>query len=298
MRELKIINHIRKQAGKQGKGVKLGIGDDCAVLEYDKKQYLLWASDMLAEGTHFDIKKDSYRAIGRKAVCVNISDISAMGGRPRYITVSIGVPVGMKTSRINAVYDGIFGICKDYGIKVLGGDTVRSHKLVIDVSIIGFVEKKFLVSRSGAKKGDVILITGPVRNGRKEHLSFIPRLEEARFLVKRCKVNSMIDSSDGIALDMGRICAESKVGARLYEDAIPLSKGLTLSDALYYGESFELLFTMDPKTVRKLFLDLKKIKKAPDYFVIGEIVEKKEGLILVGKEGRVSKLNARGYEHI
>lgn len=298
MKELKLIDHIRKSAGKPGQGVKLGIGDDCAVLDYDKNKYLLWASDMLADGTHFQIKKDSYKQIGKKAVSVNISDISAMGGYPKYITVSIGVPFNMKSFQIHAIYDGILCMCKKHNIKLIGGDTIKSHKLVIDVSIIGFVEKERLVTRHGAKKGDVVLITAPVRDGKKEHLSFVPRIKEARFLVERYKVNSMIDTSDGIALDINRICAESKVGVCLYEDTIPLSKGLTLSDALYYGESFELLFTMNVKEVKKLFLDLKKTKNPPKYFVIGEITDKKSGVNLIGKEGRVSKLKMRGYRHI
>ncbi|MFQ5952861.1 MAG: thiamine-monophosphate kinase, partial [Candidatus Omnitrophota bacterium] len=163
MREIKIIEGIRKRAGRPGKPVKIGIGDDCAVLEFDRKQHLLWASDMLVEGTHFDVKKSGYKRIGYKAVAVNISDIAAMGGLPRYVTVSLGAPPKIKESEIRSIYSGIFSICKDNGIKVIGGDTVRSSSLVIDVSIIGTVEKKRLARRSGAKPGDMVLVTGPVR---------------------------------------------------------------------------------------------------------------------------------------
>ncbi|MFC1643997.1 thiamine-monophosphate kinase, partial [Candidatus Omnitrophota bacterium] len=295
MKELELVARIRKRAGRPGKGVKVGIGDDCAVLEHDAKRYLLWATDMLVEGTHFRLKDAGYDRIGRKAVAVNISDIAAMGGVPRYITVAVGLPAGMKRAVFDAIYGGILSICKEYGIEVVGGDINRSERLIIDISIIGFVEKKRLTKRSGAKEGQLILVTGPVRNGKKEHLDFTPRLEEARFLTERRGVSSMIDVSDGIAMDLGRICSESGVGCILYADAVPLSEGLSLEDALYYGESFELLFTMGTKKARELFLYMKRRRETPGYFVIGEITPKKNGLRLIGKEGHASVLKAEGF---
>ena len=298
MRELKLIEEIRKRAGSTGRGVKAGIGDDCAVLKYDSKRYLLWGTDMLVEGTHFRIKEASYSKIGRKAVAVNISDIAAMGGTPRYITVTIGIPDRMGQAAVRDIYKGIFRICRDHDIKVVGGDTNRSARLIIDVSIMGFVEKERLVKRSGAGEGEVVLITGPVRDGRKEHLDFVPRLKEARFLSRRCNVSSMIDVSDGIALDMGRICSESGVGCRLYANAIPLSKGLVLKDALYFGESFELLFTMGINDARKLFLDIRSRRRRPEYFVIGEVTRKSEGMHLIEEEGQPRPLRMEGFRHL
>jgi len=295
MRELKIIEEIRARAGRPTKGVKVGIGDDCAVLDHDGRNYLLWAADMLVEGTHFQRGKVPYKKIGRKAVAVNISDIAAMGGVPKYITVSLGLPKSIERSAVRGIYDGIFGICRDYGIKVAGGDTNRSRDLVIDVSIIGFVEKKRLMRRNGAKQGDLVLVTGPVRDGKKEHMDFTPRLKESRFLTGKYKVSAMIDTSDGIAPDLGRICAESGTGCRLYEDAVPLSAGLAFSDALYFGESFELLFTMDVKEARKLFRGMGQDEFK--YFIIGEITHKREGMRLIEKEGRESALKMEGYRH-
>ncbi|MFH1305079.1 MAG: thiamine-phosphate kinase [Candidatus Omnitrophota bacterium] len=298
MRELKLINEIRKRAGRAGKGVIAGIGDDCAVLKYDKGRYLLWASDMLVAGTHFIPGKTPYEKIGRKAVAVNISDIAAMGGVPLYITVSLGLPRGTRKTDIRRLYDGIFGICREYNIKVVGGDTNRAGALVIDVSVVGIVEKKRLTRRSGAKEGDLILITGPVRNGKKEHLDFEPRLSEARFLSGRHKISSMIDVSDGIAPDAGRICSESGVGCVLYEGAIPLSKGLSVRDALYHGESFELLFTMNPKEAERLFLGMKRRKEVPQYFILGKITRDRDGMCLIEDEGRVTRLKMKGFEHL
>ena len=298
MEELKLIETIRKRAKKSPKGVKLGIGDDCAVLDYDKKRYLLWATDMLVEGTHFRIKNTTYEKIGRKCVNVNVSDIAAMGGVPKYITVTLGLPKNIDKNALNKIYDGIFKACKAYGIQVIGGDTNRSKVLIIDISIIGTVEKKKLLTRSGAKEQQLILITGPIGNGRKEHMDFRPRLEEAEFLASNYKIGAMIDVSDGIAMDASRICTESRSGCRLYEETFPLSKGLSLKDALYFGESFELLFTMDVKEARRLFLDRRVKTKPPKYFVIGEITKRKDGLILVGKEGRLKKLKPRGFKHL
>lgn len=296
MKEIKIINMIQKLAGKPGKGVNTGIGDDCAVLDHDRRKYLLWAADMLVEGTHFR-KEEGYERIGRKSVAVNISDIAAMGGYPKYILISLGVPGKNTESIVREFYKGIKKIADEYGVKILGGDLDRSEKLVIDVSIIGFVEKGRLIKRSGAKEGDIVLVTGPVRDGKKTHLDFAPRLKEARSLSGRYRINSMIDVSDGIAPDMRRVCAVSRVGCRIYDNAIPLSKGLAVEDALYFGESFELLFTMAPREARKLFKHIKNTGKDPNYFVIGEITSKKAGTKRVRKDGRVSELELRGFEH-
>lgn len=300
MEELKLINEIRKRAGKPDKGVKCGIGDDCAVLNYDKKKYLLWATDMLVEGTHFRLKKTPYKKIGRKAVAINISDIAAMAGVPKYILVTIGIPRGTPSRAIRSIYDGIFEICKEYGIKVVGGDTNASDKLVIDVSILGIVEKRRMITRSGAKPGELILITGPVRDGKKEHLDFRPRLEEARSLTRKHKIGSMIDTSDGIAPDLARVCSRSGTGCRLYTNAIRLSKGLSLKDALYYGESFELLFTMEENQAKKLLSDKwgQSLRGQSPFICIGEITHKKSGLLTFDKRGRVSKLKTEGFIHL
>lgn len=298
MKEIKFIEEVRRKAGKPAKGLKVGIGDDCAVIKYDNERYLLWSTDMLIEGTHFRLGKTPFKKIGKKAVAVNVSDIAAMGGRPAYITVAVGVPDKLKLSSLRAIYDGIREACRDYGIRTVGGDTNRSDRLVVDVSIIGFVEKKRLTRRSGAREKDLILVTGPIRNGKKEHLDFTPRLEEARYLTGRYKVSSMIDVSDGIAPDIGRICLESRVGCRLYKDAIPLSEDLSFDDALYYGESFELLFTMPVKEARKLFTPHQARRKSPRYFVIGEITHKRDGRRLIGAEGRAIPLKMMGFEHL
>jgi thiamine-monophosphate kinase len=298
MREIEIIDGIKRMVGAGPVGLKVGIGDDCAVIDRGGKEYVLWAADMLVEGTHFTLGKDPFRKIGHKAVAVNVSDIAAMGGLPEYITVSIGLPSRLKHRDITAIYGGMLEICRRYGMTIAGGDTNRSDRLVLDVSIMGHVEKERLILRSGAKEGDRVLVTGPVRDGKKKHLDIVPRLEEARFLSGEYSVSSMIDVSDGIAMDMGRICRESGTGCLLREDLIPLSRGLALEDALHYGESFELLFTLPPEEAGRLTAVAARGKESCRYYGIGEVTRARDGMRLIGKDGRERKLEMKGYDHL
>lgn len=297
MREIKFIEYLQKRSGKPAKGVKAGIGDDCAVLEFSKDKYLLWASDMLVSGTHFTPEKDPFKKVGRKACAVNISDIAAMGGTPKYITVSIGVPSNRKDASLKEIYDGMYSICKEYDVQIVGGDTVRADKLVLDVSIMGEVKKKEIVLRSGIKGDDVIMITGPVRNGKKTHLDFIPRIEEAQCLVKNFKIHSMIDVSDGIAMDLTRICKASRRGARLDISKIPLSKGSTLKDAMYHGESFELLFTLSEKEAKRLLKATKTGKYAHSFHQIGKIPANCKRILQIDPQKGQIPLKPLGYSH-
>ncbi|MDD4956447.1 MAG: thiamine-phosphate kinase [Candidatus Omnitrophica bacterium] len=298
MKELAFIERIRSRAGRPPRGIRAGIGDDCAVIEGHDGKYILWAADMLVDGTHFRLRECGYGKAGRKAVAVNLSDIAAMGGIPKYVLVSLGIPRGTTARSLDLLYDGILDMCKEYGVIVLGGDTNRAGRLVIDVSILGEVEKERLTLRSGARKGDVVMITGPVRNGRRTHLDFIPRVKEARAITSVCGVTAMIDTSDGIAMDMGRICAESGVGVVLDGKDIPLSAGLDLADALYYGESFELLFTVPENDAARLEAGKKGKYGNCRVFRIGRVVAKKEGMRVKDDKGGFSPLAMEGYRHI
>lgn len=295
MKEFEFIKYIRKNNSKPYGGLIKGIGDDCAVIEKDKNTFFVWSADMIAEGTHFRAD-DGYEDIGHKAVAVSISDIAAMGADPKYITVSIGMPRGFRLSSVKKIYDGIFETCQKYGVQLAGGDTVKAESLVIDISIIGTVDKKKLITRSGAKPGDLVLVTGPVRDGRKEHLKFLPRLLESSFLARRYKPSSMIDVSDGIAPDIGRICQESNVGCLLFQENIPLSPGVSIDDAMHYGESFELLFTMNEKNAEKLPSHSEEIDLA-GFFVIGIVTHVSHGMKMVMPSGRKVNIQMRGYDH-
>lgn len=245
--EFGLIEALKKYA-PVSKAVIKGIGDDAAVLPYSKKEYLLLTADMLSEDTHFT-RRMPPQAIGHKALACSISDIAAMGGWPTFAVVSIGIPKNLSVHFIKDVYKGIGRTARDFNVSIVGGDTVKADKMVINVALLGLVEKKYLTTRGGAKAGDWIFVTGPLGGSFKSsrHLNFSPRLAQARFLVENFKPNAMMDISDGLSGDLNHILKAGRVGARLDYASIPRHKGAGLSQALNDGEDFELLFTLSPK---------------------------------------------------
>lgn len=290
--EFGLINRIRKLI-KTDPSVIQGIGDDCAVLKFEKDKCLLFTSDMLVEGVDFYRQENPY-LIGRKSLAVSISDIAACAGLPNYCLISVGLAPNTSVEFVDKLIKGIMNLAKIYKINIVGGDLSRSDKLVIDVSMLGMVEKKYLAKRDGAKVGDIIFVTGRLGGSIfGKHLRFTPRLNEARFLVKNFKINSMIDISDGLAFDLNHILEESNVGAVIYEELIPKSRqARNLADALYMGEDFELLFTMAPAHAKKLLR-----KKQTKFSPLGEIIDKKYGLRLIDKKGKEKIIKPDGFRH-
>lgn len=290
--EFGLINRIKKLIKTDASVVK-GPGDDCAVIKFSKDKYMLFTSDMIVEGVDFTGKDRPY-LVGRKAIAVSVSDIAACAGLPRYCLVSVGMPGNTSVDFIDKLIKGMFHFAKKYGINIVGGDISRARQLTIDVSMLGIVEKKNLALRSGAKIGDIIFVTGKLGGSiLGKHLRFTPRLKEARFLAKNFRVNSMIDISDGLTQDLGHILEESSAGAIIYEDLIPISKqARNLNDALYWGEDFELLFTVSAYEAKKLYR-----KKLTGFKPIGEIVDKKYGLRLVDKRSRDKIIKPKGFQH-
>ncbi|MBI2658159.1 thiamine-phosphate kinase [Candidatus Woesearchaeota archaeon] len=309
--ELGLIERIKNKVKPYQKGVVRGIGDDAAVLEYDKNNYLLFTTDSLVEGVHFSVKYSKPWQIGMKAIEQNVSDIAAMGGLPKYAAVSLALPNNIDVKFIDGLYRGINKKCKKYGISVVGGNITRSKKISVSVAMTGIAEKKYLALRSGAKKGDLIFCSGDVgksaaglgllkhnKKGKsaKKHLEPSSRLELAGKLVK-IGVNSMIDVSDGVASEARHICNESNVGAVIYADKIPISKNTiidakklnknALDFALYGGEDFELVFTAGKNKISRL--------KKLDVSAIGKIVGREQGVKLaMGNKKTELKM---GFEH-
>ncbi len=267
-----------------------GIGDDTAVVPLDAKRYLLLTTDMLMEGVHFK-RNAPPRLIGHKALACSISDIAAMGGRPRYALVSLGVPGNLSWAFVRDLYKGMDALARESGIAVVGGDTIKSAKLVINVALAGEANKADVVYRSGARPGDLIFVTGPLGKSLSTgwHLKFVPRVKKSRYLVRRVKPTAMIDISDGLAADLGHILEESKVGAVLEEKRIPRRAGASVRQALYDGEDFELLFTVSRRKAALL--------KRNKFYPIGEIVHRSKGLALRNKSGKLTKISKRGYTH-
>lgn len=295
LKEIGEFGLIKRFQGKikNDSSVIKGSGDDCAVLKLDDDNYQLFTCDMIIEGVDF-AKTDSLKLVGRKALAVSISDIAACAGIPKHAVVALGLPKNMRVRQVDLLAKGLFDLAKEFKINIVGGDISASDKLVIDVSMLGKVEKDKLCLRSGAKAGDIIMVTGSFGGSIKgKHFKFTPRLKEARFLTDNFKINSMIDVSDGLIQDLGHILEQSRAGAVLYGSLIPLSRqAKNAQDALCSGEEFELLFTVSRVQASKI------IKSARYSFkVIGEIMPKSFGLRIIDYKNKYSKLKFKGWEH-
>jgi thiamine-monophosphate kinase len=295
--EIGLIKRLSKDFRLDGSVVK-GSGDDTAVLKWTKDKYLLFTCDMTIEGVHFDLKKCTHFQAGWKAMARNISDAAAMGGVPNHAVVSLAIDPGHKVSAAEGICKGLKSAADRFGVNIVGGDMSESKKIILDVALIGEVRKKDLVLRNGAKKGDLILVTGSLGGSIKgKHLDFIPRVRESRTIVRNFKINSMIDVSDGLALDLYRIISASGAGATLYEENIPLSKDATgVKSALYDGEDYELLFTAPPEEAERL-LRSNFSRSGTRISLIGEITDKKYGYRILREDGREEKLDPKGYTH-
>ena len=291
--EFGLIHTVAKLVRKTKSTIK-GIGDDCAVLKSPGGKDLLLTTDMLAEDAHFKASH-SARAIGYKAMACSVSDIAAMGGVPRAAVVSLGVPADLKIEFVKNLYRGMNILANKFHFNIVGGDTIVFRKIIINVTLLGVAKKEDIVYRAGAKKGDYIFTTGALGRSfaTKKHLSFMPRLGQAQYLVKNFKPTAMIDISDGLAGDLGHILKASKTGAVIYEKLIPKTKGATTKDALYDGEDFELIFTLPPFEGRRFI----QTKAQYPFYYIGNIVDKREGFVLLTAEGKREIIPKESFTH-
>lgn len=322
--EFALIDLIKKDTIYNGKSVVLGIGDDAAVYIPTPHQLQLITTDMLVERVHFDLRTSSARQLGYKCIAVNLSDIAAMGGLPKHVVISIALPKDLSVDFVLSLYEGMKEICHEFGVNIVGGDTVSSLQgLVINVTAIGEVEPEKLQRRSGASDGELIVVTGTLgdsgcgldllmQGGWEEHNFYQPLL--MRHLAPRPQVKagsllasygttSMNDISDGLASEANEIAQASSVGMIIYEDKIPLSSevnsaALQLSKAgtqyaLYGGEDYQLLFTIPPDKYKLLSqADLGLVLT-----VIGEVREQSHGVQLMARNGVTSLLEPKGYNH-
>jgi thiamine-monophosphate kinase len=290
--ELNLITRISRKI-RTDSSVICGIGDDTAVLKYTKDRYLLYTCDMLIEGVDFTSRARPEQ-IGHKALACSLSDIAAMGGAPRYALVSLGIPKRNAQRFVDGFYSGLNVLAGKFKVNVVGGDLSACEKIIVDVSVIGQVRKKCLTLRHGAKSGDIIFVSGSLGGSiYGKHLSFIPRIAEANYLVSHYKASAMMDISDGLSLDLYRLCQASGVGAVIYEDLVPVAaQAKSFDEALHMGEDFELLFTMPVSLARKLIKSRGNIFKA-----IGEIRDKKFGLKLITRDYQEKPLVLKGYQH-
>jgi thiamine-monophosphate kinase len=343
--EFEFITNLKKFSLKsQHSAIRVGIGDDCAVLPKNSKTDLVITADLLVEDIDFRLKWTKPEFLGHKALAVSLSDIAAMGAKPVWAMLSIGIPESVwKTDFLDKFYKGWFDLAKKLGVELIGGDISKTpDKIVIDSIVAGETRKGKAVLRSGAKAGDLIFVTGKLggaavalellekgerfEKGSKNYIQKLllrqlkpnPQIEIGRILGEKNLATSMIDLSDGLSSDLAHLCRESKVGARIFSEKIPIDENLEkfstqrrrdaeiekdefsktrqvpfpLSFPLNGGEDFELLFTVEPKKKFRVEKELKNL----DFSVIGEVTANAEIIELIEDE-KAMILEAKGFRH-
>jgi thiamine-monophosphate kinase len=233
--ELQIIHQIRKMASR-GASIELGIGDDCAIYRPRPGEDLLFSSDQMIEDVHFK-KPHPAASVGERALARSLSDIAAMGGNPRFCIVSLSAP---SDRWILDFYRGLLALARRTGTTLAGGDLARSKRIYCDVTVCGAVAKGKALRRDGASPGDQIYVSG--RLGKPWDRRIQPRLKLGQSLIG--VATSCIDLSDGLSLDLHRLCVASNVAAEI--ERVPVARGSTIERALHGGEDYELLFTLPP----------------------------------------------------
>lgn len=304
MSEFSFIDSLRRRLTYSA-ALTIPPGDDTAELKVSGQQ-VLFASDMLMDGTHFDLTKTAPEWAGRKALAVNLSDIAAMAGTPTACVVSLALPQSGGLALAQRVSAGIEDLARSYRVDLAGGDTNSwQGPLVINVAILGEPHARGSVRRSGAQVGDRIYVTGRLGgsiNGR--HLTFMPRIAAAQVLHARYGLHAMIDVSDGLAGDLRHILIESGVSAQIIRDALPVhGDALRVADgkpgwvhALSDGEDFELCFTIAPDAAAVMEREWPRDDSTefPQLTCIGTIVTGDAGH-LTFDDGTV--VQAKGYAH-
>ena len=324
--EFDLIAQLKKKFATRSSGVRVGVGDDAAVIVPSPGMELLFTTDALVEGAHFKSGLISPFQLGRKAAAVNVSDIAAMGGVPKYLLATVAVPASQADSWIQEFSNGMESLAGEFGVTVVGGDLSHSPcGISISITLAGEVEVGCALLRSGAKIKDVVMVTGNVgdsaaglelllglgtRNKDAEelvqrHLEPRPRVDCGRFLAQNKLATACIDLSDGLSSDLRRICEASDVGALVDEAKLPLSEALrccapSLKNkithyALNGGEDYELLFTVSPEKIEELME--RWPAGLPPITEIGKIVSKEERMSLRRENGSVEPLAAGGHDH-
>ncbi len=316
--EFGLIERIREIFGR-GEGVLAGLGEDVAVIE-GGEGCLLLTTDLLTEGVHFRSHLISPFQLGWKALVVNLSDIAACGGTPRYFLVSLMVEPEREWEFVREIYEGIKAAGDRYGATLVGGDTSRGEALTLSIALLGEGIRDEVILRKGARPGDQIYVSGTLGDaalglrlllqGKKKgylierHLSPTPRLTLGRELARRHLATAAIDISDGLVQDLSHILKESRVGAKLHLERVPISDecreeaealGLDpLRLALSGGEDYELLFTVAPGDESQLE-EVAGLCRVP-ITRVGEVTSERE--LRLFKDGKGISLEISGYDHL
>ncbi len=306
MRESELLSWLEDAFPSRG-GVRLGVGDDMAIVTVGGRELLLTA-DMLLDGVHFDSETHGLAEIGYKAIACSLSDCAGMGVKPVAATVSLALPRRWQMVDSEQLFGGMRGVAERFGCAIVGGDTTAWDKpLVIDVAMVAEpFETHDPVLRSGAVVGDRLFVTGRLGGsllGR--HLQFTPRVMEAQVLGERlgADLHAMMDLSDGISTDLPRLCDASGIGARLDEgllgevvsaEASRMAKRdgrSAMEHALCDGEDFELLLAVEGN------VDVAEVSGVA-VWPVGEIVSSEVGVVMCGTDGVDRVVGAGGFEHL
>jgi thiamine-monophosphate kinase len=282
MNEISLVRAIQRYSGggKADSSLVAGIGDDCAIIRPRAGEDLLFTTDYTIEGVHFRRATQSGKQTGYKAMARGLSDIAAMGGVPRFALISLALAPWTTQFYVCDLYKGFAKLTDLYGVRVIGGDVTRGVRLAIDVIVIGAVPRGKALRRNGARPGDLIYVSGPLGRAAARDFKDLPepRIELGQML--RPTATACMDLSDGLSLDLHRLCVESGVAADLFSP-LPLAPKATLDHALYGGEDYELLCTIPAG------------RKAPAPFT-------QIGVIRKGRPGRLSldgvRLHPRGWD--
>ena len=327
--EFGLIGRIQQALPKPGHDVLVGIGDDVAVLKPSAGRVILATCDVQMEGAHFLRNAIRPFDLGRKALAINLSDIAAKGGSPRFALISLGLPGDLEVEFVDGLYAGLRAESEKFGVDIVGGNISSSRAgLFIDITLLGDALPEDIVLRSGALAGDQILVTGTLGDAAAgvallldANLSTTeayaavaqthrdtptPRVREGAWIGASHLATSMLDISDGLAGDLGHICERSRVGARLFADQLPVAKenrALALAAhgnewhfALHGGEDYELLFTAPAAQVDALTAQI-RLQSGTSVTLIGEILPEGEGQQLVLSDGHAHPLHMRGWDH-
>lgn len=330
--EFGLIDKLTNDISIKNESTKLGVGDDCAVMNYDNSSVLV-STDLLMEGVHFDLTYVPLKHLGYKAAVVNFSDIYAMNGTPQQIVVALGISKRFTVEHIEELYSGIKLACDIYGVDLVGGDTTSSRSgLTISITCIGSASKEEIVYRSGAKESDLICVSGDLGAAymglqllEREKLAslgidnFQPQFQGKEYLIERqlkpearkdliaelknksIHPTSMIDISDGLSSELLHICKKSGVGCRIYEDKIPID----YQTAIMAEELNMNLVTAalnggeDYELLFTIPLHLYEQVKNNEYFkIIGHITKNDLGCAMITRDGNEVQLKAQGWNHI
>jgi thiamine-monophosphate kinase len=329
--ESEIIARIRGRVAVNDK-VLLGIGDDAAVIKAPREHDLIACCDLMVEGVHFRTEWAPALFLGRKALAVNLSDVAAMGGVPKFAMISLALPDWCSAQFVDELFEGVFELANACGVSLIGGDTSSSRdSLFIDISVIGECERGKAIPRRGANVGDRIYVSGslgastlglslleggfkvddsqsandPRRQAVRKFLWPEPQLALGRAIGEAGLATAMIDISDGLSTDLWHILDESGVGAIIRDGAIPIAECVTsisadqpgidpLSLALHGGEEYELMFTVHSENHERVVALAGTL--GATITLIGEITAEKR--LNLERHGAMESLPASGYEHM